>query len=942
MKFQIFTRTVWRNAIRTFIFLLLPAYSFGQATCATATLLSSSSSCSALTGQTLRNGNATAAADLPSTLAPCGSINANSPDRWYRFVANTAYPQITVGSVGNDLRGTTGSDGDGAVVHLYAGTCGSFTTVACNTNTSTTVSLVPGGAGLNVGATYYIRVSTNNNTLATPGGDNTSWGFSICVSEPGRTVGAGNSYVNVSKRSIGGIVQTGDTLEIRSSFYWHNTYDGTANFNRARFYDSVPTHTVMLTPLNPAGDTLLRVITNEGLTVGSNKFSYANNDDLGAYNSNPGTAGRYQIRMNFGTSSGNTHTNAATAGNLTDATGAGTVNPNNTLPIASTGTLVTFSYYVEVTGAIGDTIQLAASKFSYRKGTSAVDTVITGTPYKIYISPFFNGLCPNSTSVNVASEFAGTFGSGTTKDRPTVLTAPIPAYSWRSNVSTTNSINDGYYGIVNNLSPTGSTNVSAYHVPTCTGAPAGSECSNRMHNGHWDIMGDHTGAANPVLGNPPVAPGATGGYMLAVNADMVMSEAFRQTLTGLCPGTYYEYSAWVKNVCTTCGINVSGTSTNLPGVLPNLTFSVDGLDYYSSGAVGTGGWMKKGFIFQTGADQSEATIAIRNNAPGGGGNDWVMDDITIATCLPNMDYSPSANPIVCRLNAFNIFDTVRSFFNNYVYYKWQKSINSGSDWTDVTATLGPATPTWNGTEWEYWTFYSISPFDADLSNNGDLYRVVAATTPDNLNSTDCVYTDGIAFLTLNVLNCGTPLKTDILSFNGKLVGDLANLSWTSSREEEPVKYLIERSIDGNSFSLAGTVNGNHNSNSVNYYSFVDPLPVNGKVHYRLVIEANDNKKYSRTVLLSKQDDKNFAIGKVVNPFNQVLDFDIIAPGDMKVDAELLDMFGKVVKRQSYMVRTGTNMLYMSDTESLPAGTYILRVKNNNQWLTKKVLKGNYL
>jgi hypothetical protein len=31
-------------------------------------------------------------------------------------------------------------------------------------------------------------------------------------------------------------------------------------------------------------------------------------------------------------------------------------------------------------------------------------------------------------------------------------------------------------------------------------------------------------------------------------------------------------------------------------------------------------------------------------------------------------------------------------FNNYVYYKWQRSTDGGLTWTDVTGVLGPATP----------------------------------------------------------------------------------------------------------------------------------------------------------------------------------------------------------------------------------------------------------
>jgi hypothetical protein len=81
---------------------------------------------------------------------------------------------------------------------------------------------------------------------------------------------------------------------------------------------------------------------------------------------------------------------------------------------------------------------------------------------------------------------------------------------------------------------------------------------------------------------------------------------------------------------------------------------------------------------------------------------------------------------------------------------------------------------------------------------------------------------------------------------------------------------------------------------------------------------------------------------VVNPFNNSLYFDISAPSDMRVEAEILDMNGTVVKRKSFMVHAGVNMLQLPDTGALPGGNYIFRLKNNNQIMTRKIVKGNSL
>jgi len=71
----------------------------------------------------------------------------------------------------------------------------------------------------------------------------------------------GNSYVNLTKKTIGGPVQPGDTLEIRLNFYVNKNYHGTGNMYKVRYYDSLPTNTSIL-----AGSRL-NLISNEGVVA---------------------------------------------------------------------------------------------------------------------------------------------------------------------------------------------------------------------------------------------------------------------------------------------------------------------------------------------------------------------------------------------------------------------------------------------------------------------------------------------------------------------------------------------------------------------------------------------------------------------------------------------------------------------------------------------------
>jgi hypothetical protein len=308
-----------------------------------------------------------------------------------------------------------------------------------------------------------------------------------------------------------------------------------------------------------------------------------------------------------------------------------------------------------------------------------------------------------------------------------------------------------------------------------------------------------------------------------------------------------------------------------------------------------------------------------------------------------MKYSPSLNPNVCRLNALTIYDTVRSYFNNYVYYKWQRSINNGSTWADVTGALGPATSAWNGTAWEYVTSYTIPPANSDTSDNGDLYRVIVATTSSNLSNSNCLFTDGISIISLSVINCAPVLKTELLSFNGKLVADIGNLSWITSEEDKPLLFTIERSSDGSNFVTAGAVSSHNNySSPVNYYSFTDPVAVTGKVYYRLVITSQPGaKKYSRTIPLNKINNETFGLVNIVNPFNYSIEFDVVSLADTKIEVQLIDLYGRTVRGNVYLIHSGVSALSLPNTEALPSGTYIFRINNNNLLINVKMLKRKF-
>ncbi len=113
----------------------------------------------------------------------------------------------------------------------------------------------------------------------------------------------------------------------------------------------------------------------------------------------------------------------------------------------------------------------------------------------------------------------------------------------------------------------------------------------------WMNIGDNSGDPN--------------GYMMVVNASFDPGLFYQQTISGLCENTDYEFSADI--------INLHRPGTNI--ILPNVSFLIDGEIQVSTGNIEeTGNWRTYGFGFSTEAGQTEVTLALQNNAPGGIGN----------------------------------------------------------------------------------------------------------------------------------------------------------------------------------------------------------------------------------------------------------------------------------------------------------------------------------
>ncbi len=247
---------------------------------------------------------------------------------------------------------------------------------------------------------------------------------------------------------------------------------------------------------------------------------------------------------------------------------------------------------------------------------------------------------------------------------------------------------------------------------------------------------------------PEIRPGDPGNKALVVNASSSPSEFYRTQVNGLCTNTTYEFSAMVLNLNPS---RADGTTSFIPINIRFQIWDPTQLALEDNGLMNTGPiqqgdtgdivgfptliWEQYGLLF-TSPDGGDVVLVMRNNGPGGRGNDLAIDDIVFRTCGDNFDTQDNngnqqgeicenefmANPL--QLDALPNPITTITYF-----YQWQTSDNN-IDWVDIPGENGQ--------------FY-----DPPTTPGIKYYRAIAAENNTNLGNTNCTFISEVYPLTIN-------------------------------------------------------------------------------------------------------------------------------------------------------------------------------------------------
>ncbi|MCP9237426.1 gliding motility-associated C-terminal domain-containing protein [Lewinella sp. JB7] len=215
--------------------------------------------------------------------------------------------------------------------------------------------------------------------------------------------------------------------------------------------------------------------------------------------------------------------------------------------------------------------------------------------------------------------------------------------------------------------------------------------------GSWRRFGDNSSDPN--------------GYMMIVNASFEPGLFYEQVVDSLCENTLYQFSADISNILQR-GSNI---------ILPNVSFLIDNQEYFTTGNIPEDErWHTYGFTFTTLPGQTSVTLALRNNAPGGQGNDLALDNISFRACGPEALILPLEVANICEDgNPIDLRATINGDQFPTPALQWQRSDDGGGTWSDLP---GERDRTYRHRE---------------LSSGRYYYRYLLANSAANLESSKC-------------------------------------------------------------------------------------------------------------------------------------------------------------------------------------------------------------
>ncbi len=181
-----------------------------------------------------------------------------------------------------------------------------------------------------------------------------------------------------------------------------------------------------------------------------------------------------------------------------------------------------------------------------------------------------------------------------------------------------------------------------------------------------------------------------------------------------------------------------------------------------------------------------------------------------------------------------------------------------------------------------------------------------------------------------------PLPVELTNFEGQIIEQGQHLlTWQTLSERNSDYFLIEHSLDGQSFSSIGENNAIGNSDARHDYQFLNDNPKNGSNYYRLkMVDLDETFEYSKVIVLNHQEIAQ-EIAIYPNPGRGQYQIDTPTTTE-NLDYIVYNAIGQIVTNGSWT--SGANT-YTLDLRQFDHGIYTIQIKSQEKVLvTEKLIK----
>lgn len=177
-----------------------------------------------------------------------------------------------------------------------------------------------------------------------------------------------------------------------------------------------------------------------------------------------------------------------------------------------------------------------------------------------------------------------------------------------------------------------------------------------------------------------------------------------------------------------------------------------------------------------------------------------------------------------------------------------------------------------------------------------------------------------------------PLPVELTHFSTTCEESEASIRWETATETNSAYFVVEKSRDGETWTVVKQVTAAGNSSAVRTYKVVDSERIHGVFYYRLVQVDFDGQKEIFGAFTATCNEYTSEWSVYPNP--NLGDFNIEINSSEKIEGavlQLVDLMGKVVFEKTLDISPETSLVSIKQKEQLSPSSYVLRLKNESHY-----------